>query len=79
MILLEKAVGRARVGCWPRGWQGLTAGVWTENISRPLTTVKRIEAGTAWVNTYRAVSCMVPFGGYKKSGVGRENGMDMVE
>jgi acyl-CoA reductase-like NAD-dependent aldehyde dehydrogenase len=39
---------------------------------------ERIQAGTVWVNTYRAVSYMSPFGGYKDSGVGRENGMDAI-
>ena len=36
---------------------------------------KRIRAGTVWVNTYRAVSFLMPFGGYKASGLGRENGI----
>jgi aldehyde dehydrogenase (NAD+) len=58
---------------------GLAAGVWTENIARALTMPKRLEAGTVWVNTYRAVSYMAPFGGYKRSGLGRENGMDMIK
>lgn len=57
---------------------GLAAGVWTENIGRALSMAKRLEAGTVWVNTYRAVSYMVPFGGYKRSGIGRESGLDMV-
>ncbi len=34
----------------------------------------RLRAGTVWVNTYRAVSFLAPFGGYKRSGIGRENG-----
>lgn len=38
-----------------------------------------IKAGTVWVNTYRAVSFMAPFGGYKSSGVGRENGAEAIE
>ena len=58
---------------------GLAAGVWTKNIARALTMAKRLEAGTVWINTYRAVSYMVPFGGYKRSGLGRENGMDMIK
>jgi aldehyde dehydrogenase (NAD+) len=40
---------------------------------------ERLQAGTVWVNTYRAVSCMSPFGGYKDSGLGRENGMAAIE
>ena len=40
---------------------------------------KRIKAGTVWVNTYRAVSFMMPFGGYKASGLGRENGAEAID
>jgi aldehyde dehydrogenase (NAD+) len=40
---------------------------------------ERLQAGTVWVNTYRAVSYMSPFGGYKRSGLGRENGMEAVD
>ena len=36
---------------------------------------ERIQSGTVWVNTYRAVSYMAPFGGVKDSGIGRENGI----
>lgn len=57
---------------------GLAAGVWTQNIGRALTMANRLQAGTVWVNTYRAVSYMMPFGGYKRSGLGRENGMAMI-
>lgn len=53
---------------------GLGAGVWTQNIGRAMRMAKRLQAGTVWVNTYRALSYMAPFGGYKRSGVGRENG-----
>jgi aldehyde dehydrogenase (NAD+) len=38
----------------------------------------RLQAGTVWVNTYRAVSFMAPFGGYKRSGIGRESGQDAI-
>jgi acyl-CoA reductase-like NAD-dependent aldehyde dehydrogenase len=57
---------------------GLGAGVWTNDIGRAVRMSERIQAGTVWVNTYRAVSYMSPFGGYKDSGVGRENGMDAI-
>jgi aldehyde dehydrogenase (NAD+) len=57
---------------------GLGAGVWTSDIGRAIRMSERIQAGTVWVNTYRAVSYMSPFGGYKDSGVGRENGMDAI-
>ena len=39
---------------------------------------KLLRAGTVWVNTYRAISYMMPFGGMKHSGVGRESGIDAV-
>ena len=58
---------------------GLAAGVWTSNIRRAFVMADRIRAGTVWVNTYRAVSFMAPFGGYKQSGIGRENGQGAIE
>ena len=57
---------------------GLAAGVWTENMRRAITMSERLQAGTVWVNTYRAVSYMAPFGGYKRSGLGRENGQEAI-
>jgi len=58
---------------------GLGAGVWTQSLKRATTVSKRIRAGTVWVNTYRAVSFLMPFGGYKASGLGRENGLEAIE
>ena len=57
---------------------GLAAGVWTQSISRALTMSQRLRAGTVWVNTYRAVSYMSPFGGFKRSGIGRESGLSAI-
>jgi aldehyde dehydrogenase (NAD+) len=57
---------------------GLAAGVWTTSMRRAISMSERLEAGTVWVNTYRAVSYMSPFGGYKRSGIGRENGMEAI-
>ena len=57
---------------------GLAAGVWTTSIRRALMMSERLEAGTVWVNTYRAVSYMSPFGGYKRSGIGRESGSEAI-
>ncbi len=57
---------------------GLAAGVWTGNIRRALTMAERLQAGTVWVNTYRTNSYMSPFGGYKRSGFGREGGQEMM-
>ena len=58
---------------------GLAAGVWTQNIRRALTMAEKLQAGTVWVNTYRAVSYLSPFGGYKRSGLGRESGQEMIK
>ncbi len=57
---------------------GLGAGVWTNDIGRAIRMSERIQAGTVWVNTYRAVSYLSPFGGYKDSGLGRENGQEAI-
>ena len=57
---------------------GLAAGVWTKSMRRALVMSQRLEAGTVWVNTYRAVSYMSPFGGYKRSGIGRECGLESI-
>jgi aldehyde dehydrogenase (NAD+) len=58
---------------------GLGAGVWTQSVKRAHSVARRIKAGTVWVNTYRAVSFLMPFGGYKASGLGRENGAEAIE
>jgi aldehyde dehydrogenase (NAD+) len=58
---------------------GLGAGVWTQSVKRAHTMARRIKAGTVWVNTYRAVSFLMPFGGYKASGLGRENGIEAID
>jgi aldehyde dehydrogenase (NAD+) len=57
---------------------GLAAGVWTENIGRAVRMSAALKAGTVWVNTYRAVSYMMPFGGMKHSGIGRESGVEAI-
>jgi (Z)-2-((N-methylformamido)methylene)-5-hydroxybutyrolactone dehydrogenase len=58
---------------------GLAAGIWTGSIRRAVSVSARLRAGTVWVNTYRAVSYMSPFGGYKNSGFGRENGQHSID
>jgi aldehyde dehydrogenase (NAD+) len=55
------------------------AGVWTEDARRALRMVERPEAGTVWVDEYRTVSFRSPLGGYKGSGLGRENGREGLE
>lgn len=58
---------------------GLASGVWTRDMRTALTMSNELRAGTVWVNTYRAVSYLSPFGGYKASGLGRENGLEAIE
>ncbi len=57
---------------------GLAAGVWTREINRAHKMARKLEAGTVWVNTYRALTFNSPFGGYKSSGIGRQNGIEAV-
>lgn len=58
---------------------GLAAGLWTSDTARVFRGAEALQAGTLWVNTYRAVSYMAPFGGYKRSGIGRENGQEAID
>jgi aldehyde dehydrogenase (NAD+) len=58
---------------------GLAAGVWTSDIGRAFRMSDKLKAGTVWVNTYRAVSFMTPFGGFKRSGQGRESGQEAIK
>ncbi|GAC1340387.1 MAG: aldehyde dehydrogenase [Acetobacteraceae bacterium] len=57
---------------------GLAAGVWTADVRRMLRMSQDLAVGMVWVNMYRAVSFMSPFGGYKRSGLGRENGIEAI-
>jgi acyl-CoA reductase-like NAD-dependent aldehyde dehydrogenase len=58
---------------------GLAAGLWTRDVRRAHTMARRLQAGTVWINTYRALTFNSPFGGYKMSGLGRANGMESIE
>jgi len=57
---------------------GLGAGVFTENLARAHRVSSKIRAGIVWVNTYRAVSPIAPFGGFGHSGYGREAGAEAI-
>jgi aldehyde dehydrogenase (NAD+) len=57
---------------------GLAAGVWTADVRRAHRVAHAIRAGTVWVNAYRSVGPMAPFGGFKASGLGRENGLEAL-
>ncbi|MFM0718218.1 aldehyde dehydrogenase family protein [Paraburkholderia strydomiana] len=58
---------------------GLTASVWTNDLSKALRLVPRVEAGTVWVNMHNYIDPAMPFGGVKSSGIGREFGEAFIE
>jgi len=53
---------------------GLAAGIWSRDIARVMRVSRAVQAGSVWVNTYRALAAQAPFGGFKESGIGRERG-----
>ncbi|SBS29859.1 NAD/NADP-dependent betaine aldehyde dehydrogenase [Marinomonas aquimarina] len=57
---------------------GLAAGVFTKDVSRAHRVIKQLEAGICWINTWGASPAEMPVGGYKESGVGRENGIETL-
>lgn len=57
---------------------GLGSGVFTQDLARAHRVSARIKAGICWINTYRAVSPIAPFGGFNQSGYGREAGHESV-
>ena len=57
---------------------GLGSGVFTQNLARAHRVSSRLKAGICWVNTYRAISPIAPFGGVDQSGYGREAGVEAV-
>ncbi|MEU6696328.1 aldehyde dehydrogenase [Pseudonocardia sp. NPDC046786] len=58
---------------------GLAGAVWTKDVHRAHRIAGRIRAGSVWINAYRAVAPSVPFGGFGRSGIGRENGVHAVD
>ncbi|OED46653.1 betaine-aldehyde dehydrogenase [Endozoicomonas sp. (ex Bugula neritina AB1)] len=58
---------------------GLAAGVFTQNITRAHRVIHQLEAGICWINSYGASPAEMPVGGYKQSGIGRENGLETLK
>ncbi len=58
---------------------GLAGAVFTENFSKAHRVANRLQAGIVWINDYNITPPEVPFGGYKQSGIGRENGLQAIE
>ncbi|RED18043.1 aldehyde dehydrogenase [Pontivivens insulae] len=58
---------------------GLGSGIFTQNLARAHRVSSRLKAGICWINTYRAVSPIAPFGGYGQSGYGREAGLTAIQ
>jgi betaine-aldehyde dehydrogenase len=58
---------------------GLSAGVFTNDLTRAHRVIARLEAGTCWINHYNVTPIELPFGGHKRSGLGRENGRAAIE
>ena len=69
----EDAVAQANASPY-----GLAAGIWSKDIKKAHAVARRIKAGTVWINTYNQYDAAAPFGGYKRSGFGRELGSDAI-
>jgi acyl-CoA reductase-like NAD-dependent aldehyde dehydrogenase len=70
----EDAVAKANATVY-----GLAAAVWTKDVSKAHRIARAVKAGTVWVNTYNLYDPALPFGGFKESGFGRDQGRDALE
>ncbi len=70
----DEVVARAN-----RSDYGLAGGVVTKDLTRAHRVAANVQTGMFWVNTYQAMPMQIPFGGYKQSGIGRENGWDVLD
>ena len=58
---------------------GLSAGVFTRDLPRAHRVIAELQAGTCWINTYNLTPVELPFGGFKQSGIGRENSLAALD
>jgi phenylacetaldehyde dehydrogenase len=58
---------------------GLSASIWSNDLTTVNRLIPKIKAGTVWVNCHGYVDANMPFGGYKQSGIGRESGRVAIE
>jgi len=58
---------------------GLSAGIWTKDVSKAHRMAKAMQAGTVWINCFNILDAALPFGGYKQSGWGREMGHEVLD
>lgn len=70
----DEMIGRAN-----NTYYGLAAAIWTKDLDKAHRYAREVKAGTVWVNCYHVVDCTTPFGGFKMSGQGRENGEAALE
>jgi aldehyde dehydrogenase (NAD+) len=71
---LDEVVARAN-----STYYGLAAAIWTQNLDKAHAYAREVKAGTVWVNCYHVVDTTTPFGGFKMSGQGRENGEAVLD
>ena len=57
---------------------GLAAGIFTNDFSRAHRVIAKLQAGICWINTWGSSPAQMPVGGYKQSGIGRENGIETL-
>ncbi|UTW54806.1 betaine-aldehyde dehydrogenase [Kordiimonas sp. SCSIO 12610] len=70
----EEVIARANATSY-----GLAAGVYTKDIRRAHRVIHQMQAGICWINAYGASPAEMPVGGYKQSGIGRENGIETIK
>lgn len=70
----EEAIARANATVF-----GLASGVWTRDLGTANRVARAVRAGSVWINCYQMLDPAVPFGGYKRSGFGRESGSRHIE